>query len=107
MLSEQFLTANGLKVQTLTVGSNGAIKRAARAGLGVSFLSRDAVTLEIGGGQLAVIPVKDGPPPRHWQVMRSSVGPVRPIVEEFVGFALAAETIEALRSGQLGEPPAP
>src|SRR4051812_11214718 len=39
-LNEQFLADRGLDPATLTLGSNGAIKQAARAGLGVSLLSR-------------------------------------------------------------------
>ncbi len=100
-VNEEFLSAHGLqRVQALTVGSNGAIRRAARAGLGVSFVSRDAVALELETGQLGVIAVKHGPPPRRWQLMRSSVGPVRPVVDEFVEFALADPTVEALRGDE-------
>ena len=36
-----------LEPQTLTLGSNGAIKQAARAGLGIAFISRAAVALEL------------------------------------------------------------
>jgi LysR family transcriptional regulator, low CO2-responsive transcriptional regulator len=99
-VNEEFLSIHGLKVQALTVGSNGAIKRAARAGLGISFISRDAVAVELEAGLLGVIPVKHGPPPRKWQVMRSSVGPVRPIVEEFIAFAIAPPTMESLQAQQ-------
>jgi len=106
-VNEQFLAANGLKVQALTVGSNGAIKRAAHAGLGISFVSRDAVALELEAGQLGVIQVKQGPAPRMWKLMRSSVGPVRPIVEEFIEFVLAAPTIESLQESQPGSAPTP
>lgn len=103
-VNEEFLSVHGLNsVRALTVGSNGAIRRAARAGLGISFMSRDAVALELENGQLGTIAIKHGPLPRKWQLMRSSVGPVRPIVEEFVEFVLAPSTIEALRAV---EPPA-
>jgi LysR family transcriptional regulator, low CO2-responsive transcriptional regulator len=100
-VNEKFLAANGLEAEALTVGSNGAIKRAAHAGLGVSFVSRDAVALEVDAGILGVIGVRRGPAPRRWQVMRSSVGPVRPVVEEFLEFVLTAETIESLQSANL------
>jgi DNA-binding transcriptional LysR family regulator len=49
-LGEQFLRERGLSPNTLTLGSNGAIKQAARAGLGVSLLSRAAVEPELAAG---------------------------------------------------------
>ena len=96
-VNEEFLSMHGLKnARALTVGSNGAIRRAARAGLGISFVSRDAVSLELETGQLGVIALDHGPAPRQWQVMRSSTGPVRPVVDEFIEFALAPATLEAV-----------
>ena len=56
-MNEEFLAGAGIAVETLTLGSNGAIKQAARAGLGVSFVSRDAVANELDAGLLGVIPV--------------------------------------------------
>lgn len=104
-VNEQFLSAHGLKhVRALTLGSNGAIRRAARAGLGISYVSRDAVTLELEMGQLGVIAAEHGPTARQWQVMHSSVGPLRPIVDEFLRFVLAAPTIESLRRDQEKSP---
>jgi DNA-binding transcriptional LysR family regulator len=87
--NEEYLSATGLTVPTLTVGSNGAIKQAARAGLGVSFVSRDAVAAELGAGLLRVILVEGWLEPRDWHVMRSSVGPRRPVVDDFLEFVLA------------------
>jgi DNA-binding transcriptional LysR family regulator len=40
LLCEQYLAERNLTPVTLTLGSNGAIKQAARVGLGVSLLSR-------------------------------------------------------------------
>jgi LysR family transcriptional regulator, low CO2-responsive transcriptional regulator len=51
-LNEQFLAEHGVEGPTLTLGSNGAIKQAARAGLGVSLLSRAAVAAELEAGLL-------------------------------------------------------
>ncbi|MCW3066515.1 MAG: transcriptional regulator, LysR family, partial [Solirubrobacterales bacterium] len=98
--NEQFLLTSGLDVPTLTVGSNGAIKQAARAGLGVSFVSRDAVAAELDAGLLAAIPVDPGPPPRQWHVMRSRVGPPRAVLEDFVAFV--RETAAARAAGRSG-----
>ncbi len=96
-LNEQFLVDRGLEpgTHTLTLGSNGAIKQAARAGLGVSLLSRAAVEAELASGRLAEIRLKDGPATRRWFVLRSAVGPDRPTVDSFVAFARS-------KSGQSG-----
>jgi DNA-binding transcriptional LysR family regulator len=85
-LNEHFLIERGLAPQTLTLGSNGAIKQAARAGLGVSLLSRAAVEAELEAGWLGEIRLKDGPPARPWFVLRSAVGPTRATVDLFVAF---------------------
>lgn len=85
-VNEGFLASAGLSVATLTVGSNGAIKQAVRSGLGVSFVSRDAVAAELEAGTLATISVEPAPSSRGWHVMRSRVGPARPVLQEFLGF---------------------
>jgi DNA-binding transcriptional LysR family regulator len=89
-LNEQFLADRGLDPTTLTLGSNGAIKQAARAGLGVSLLSRVAVEPELASGWLGELVLTDGPPSRPWFLLRSRVGPVRPPVELFVSFVRRA-----------------
>jgi len=89
--NEEFLSAFGLEAETLTVGSNGAIRQAARLGLGISFLSRDAVASDLDAGLLSVIPVEPAPAPRDWHVMRANVGPERPLLDEFIDF-VAAQT---------------
>jgi LysR family transcriptional regulator, low CO2-responsive transcriptional regulator len=89
-LNEQFLAERELEPVTLTLGSNGAIKQAARAGLGISLLSRAAVEFELASGRLGEIRLKDGPGSRSWFVLRSDVGAVRPQVEEFIAFARTA-----------------
>ena len=89
ILNEQFLAARGLTPSSLTLGSNGAIKQAARAGLGISLLSRATVEAELHAGLLAELALRDGPPKRSWYLLRSAVGPLRPAVAEFVSFVVA------------------
>jgi DNA-binding transcriptional LysR family regulator len=96
-VNEEFLAAAALDAPTLTVGSNGAIKQAARAGLGISFVSLDAVAAEVDAGLLGTIDVRPGPGARQWHVIRSHVGPSRPIVDEFVAFVRRAA------AGEVGE----
>jgi LysR family transcriptional regulator, low CO2-responsive transcriptional regulator len=85
-LGEQFLVERGLEPETLTLGSNGAIKQAVIAGLGVSLLSRAAVAAELDLGLLAEIPLTDGPAVRPWFMLHSAIGPVRGPVESFLAF---------------------
>jgi LysR family transcriptional regulator, low CO2-responsive transcriptional regulator len=88
--NEEFLMAHDLHGETLTVGSNGAIRQAARLGLGISFLSADAVASDLEAGVLGVIAVEPSPAPRAWHVMRAAVGPARPLVDDFLAFVSAA-----------------
>ncbi len=89
-MNEQFLADHELAPQTLTLGSNGAIKQAARAGLGISLLSRAAVEGELASGRLAELALTERPPPRPWFMLRSPLGPARPAVEAFAEFARAS-----------------
>lgn len=89
-LNEGFLNERGLAPRTLTLGSNGAIKQAARAGIGISLLSRAAVETELHSGLLAQLPLRDGPTSRPWFVLRSAIGPPRPPVTMFTNFLRAA-----------------
>lgn len=88
-LNEQFLAERGLRPATLTLGSNGAIKQAARSGLGISLLSRAAAQAELESGLLGELHLRDGPGKRSWYLLRSAVGPTRPSVESFVAFVRA------------------
>jgi DNA-binding transcriptional LysR family regulator len=86
-LNEQFLDERGMAPRTLTLASNGAIRQAARAGLGVSLVSREAVEGELASGRLGEIRLEDAPPRRIWFVVHSAVGPARPAVRSFLAFA--------------------
>lgn len=96
VVNEEFLAASSLEPQTLTLGSNGAIKQAARAGLGIAFISRAAVALELDNGLLAALPVRHRPASRRWYAMCSTVGPRRTAVERFMTFAASPTAREAL-----------
>jgi DNA-binding transcriptional LysR family regulator len=89
-LVEQYLAERDVSPVTLTLGSNGAIKQAARVGLGISLLSRAAVQVELAAGFLGELVLEDPPPPRPWFVLHSGVGPVRAPVAAFVSFVRTA-----------------
>ena len=83
----EFLADHELRPQTLTLGSNGAIKEAVRLGLGVSLQSRVAVEHELQSGSLRELAVRGGLPQRQWYALHSATVPPRPAVEQFLQFA--------------------
>jgi DNA-binding transcriptional LysR family regulator len=95
-LCEEFLASRGIEPNVLTLGSNGAIKQAARAGLGVALQSRAAVELELELGLLGTISPRGGLPRRRWHVVRSAVGPVREDAEAFMAFCESPAARQAL-----------
>jgi LysR family transcriptional regulator, low CO2-responsive transcriptional regulator len=85
-MTEEFLARHELTPRMLTMGSNGAIKQAARAGLGVSLQSRAATALELGSGLLDTISLREPLPKRQWFALWPSAGPLREPVREFLDF---------------------
>ena len=95
-LCEEFLASRGIEPNVLTLGSNGAIKQAARAGLGVALQSRAAVELELSLGLLGTISPRGGLPQRRWHVVRSAVGPVREDTQALMAFCTSPAARRAL-----------
>ena len=95
-LVEEFLAGRGIEPTLLTLGSNGAIKQAARAGLGLALHPRAAVELELELGLLGTISPRGGLPERRWHIVRSAVGPVREDVQAFMAFCSSPAARHAL-----------
>ena len=95
-MTERFLSNHGLDPPVLTLGSNGAIKQGARAGLGLALQSRLATELELELGLLVALDVAVTLPERHWYLLRARRGPLRPPVEEFLAFVRGPEGHEAI-----------
>ena len=85
-LLAEFFTEHDLRPQTLTLGSNGAIKEAVRLGLGVSLQSRVAVEQDLAAGTLAELKVRGGLPEREWYSLHSATVPPRPAVQLFLEY---------------------
>lgn len=92
----EYLAAREIEPTVLTLGSNGAIKQAARTGLGVALQSAAAVELELELGRLATISPRGGLPGRRWHVVRSAVGPVREPTQAFMDFCGSVAARRAL-----------
>ena len=95
-LCEVYLDSHQLQPPLLTLGSNGAIKNAARMGLGIALQSREAVALELELGLLATISPRGGLPKRSWYVVRSTVGPSSQPAEAFTEFVRSSAAADAL-----------
>ena len=98
-MTEEFLAGHDLHPPIRTLGSNGAIKQAARAGLGVSLQSRLATHLELELGLLGTVRLDVPLPRRQWYVIRPAHGPMRPAVEQFLGFVRSGEAKAAVERG--------
>jgi DNA-binding transcriptional LysR family regulator len=100
-MAEEFLAANDLHPEILTLGSNGAIKHSARACLGISLQSRLAADLELELGLLATIRTSAALPVRGWFLLQPTRGPVRPSVQQFAEFAAGKEARHAVEQARL------
>ncbi len=73
---------------SLTLGSNGAIRKSVEVGLGISVLSRDAVTGQLERGALVEWTVPPFPVDRPWHVVTRADRPVPATTELFVAHLL-------------------
>ncbi len=64
--TDAYLAGLDLAPKTLTLGSNGAVRESAVAGLGVTLISRDAVARELAEGTLIELDAPQTPLRRHW-----------------------------------------
>jgi DNA-binding transcriptional LysR family regulator len=67
--AEELLDELGIDPPTLTLGSNGAIRESVQVGLGITLISRDAVTRELDEGTLEEWRCTDLPRQRAWHVV--------------------------------------
>jgi DNA-binding transcriptional LysR family regulator len=70
----------------MELGSNGAIKHAVEAGLGVAVLSRHAIELERRDGGLLVVDMAGFPILRPWSIVHVRRQRLPVAVEEFATF---------------------
>jgi DNA-binding transcriptional LysR family regulator len=68
--TEEFWNNHDLQVaSTMTLGSNGAVKQATAAGLGITLISTHAVAMELASGALHQLPVVGTPLRRSWYAL--------------------------------------
>ncbi len=108
-LVEERLRALGVEITpALELGGVEAIKNAVAAGLGVSFVSRHALELEVRLGILAAIPVRGLNLQRPFYCLRHSRRYASPALEAFLAFVReAGQAIRRMPPAPSGSPPPP
>ncbi len=86
---ERFFAGHGIEVRVgMTLESNETIKQAVMAGMGLSFISRHTVGLELSVGELAVVHAPGLPVVRAWNVVRLAAKRPSPAAHAFEAFVL-------------------
>ena len=87
---EGFFADHGLVLRVgLELSSNEAIKQAVVAGLGISFISRHTLGLELKSGRLVILNVDGTPVMRRWNIVRHQSKQLTPALGAFWAFILA------------------
>lgn len=95
--TEEFLRDHGIEpASALTIGSNGAIREAAVAGLGLTLTSIHAVGHDLAEGRLARLVVRDTPLDRPWHVLYAEDRTLPPAAAAFLDLVRSPEAQQAL-----------
>jgi DNA-binding transcriptional LysR family regulator len=87
---QQFFDDRGLSCKVgMEMASNETIKQAVMAGMGVAFISRNTIDLELQTGRLVVLDVRGTPVIRQWHVAHLSKKRLSPTALAFKKFVLA------------------
>ncbi len=93
ILMQRFLdrVGEGREYRTMTIESNETIKQSAIAGLGLAFISGQAVSAELASGRLVNIEFDGLPIVRHWFLIRRSGQDLPPVARSFADFLVGLE----------------
>lgn len=95
--TEEFFNETGIEPRSfMTLGSNGAVKQAASAGLGVTLISTHAVAKELAGGILSRLQIEGTPLKRHWNVLFRSANDHSPATQAFLELLRTPTTEDAV-----------
>ena len=98
--AERYLAEQGISPRAvLTLGSNGAVKRGALLGLGLTLISTYAVARELREGSLVRVPAPGTPLHRPWYSLVPRDVPPRPAVQRFLAFLHSREARAAIEQG--------
>nr|P52595.1 RecName: Full=HTH-type transcriptional regulator CbbR; AltName: Full=RuBisCO operon transcriptional regulator [Rhodospirillum rubrum]AAB27779.1 LysR-type transcriptional activator [Rhodospirillum rubrum] len=91
ILMEKLMTDHGvLPHRMIEMSSNETIKQAVMAGMGISLLSRNTMSLELSVGRLVILDVEGLPIQRDWYVVIREGKHLAPVAEAMVAFLKAA-----------------
>jgi DNA-binding transcriptional LysR family regulator len=86
---ERFFSEAGISPSHLIeLGNNETVKQAVMAGLGITFISAHAVSLECEVGRLVKLPVTGTPVVRRWFVVHRAEKTLLPVAENFRAFLI-------------------
>ncbi len=86
---QAYFQQRGLAVRIgMEMASNETIKQAVMAGMGLSFISRHTIDLELATGRLVALDVRGMPVVRHWHLAHLSKKRLSPIAQEFKRYVL-------------------
>lgn len=93
ILMQRFLdrVGEGREYKTMVLESNETIKQAAMVGLGVAFISGQAVSAELEAGRLVKIEFPGLPIVRHWFLIRRAGRELPPVERAFAKFLIGLE----------------
>ena len=87
---ESYFGEHGVEISDgMELASNETIKQAVMAGMGISFISRHTVGLELRTGRLALLRVQGLPVMRQWYVVHLASKRLSPAAAAFKAFVLA------------------
>jgi DNA-binding transcriptional LysR family regulator len=87
---EQFFEERGVAIKVgMEMASNETIKRAVMAGMGVAFISRHTIDLELQTRRLVILQVRGTPVVREWHVAHLAKKRLSPTAAAFKAFVLS------------------
>ncbi len=93
ILMQRFLdgVGEGRAYKTMVIESNETIKQSAIAGLGLAFISAQAVSAELESGRLVKLEFEGLPIVRHWFLIRRAGRALPPVEKAFAEFLIKLE----------------
>jgi len=93
ILMQRFLdrVGEGMEYKTMTIDSSETIKQSAMAGLGLAFISGQAVSAELESGRLVNIEFSGLPIVRHWFLISRAGRDLPPVARAFADFLIGLE----------------
>ena len=85
----------GIAPAVRSVGSNGAVRACARAALGISLVSQDAIAEDLAAGQLSIIPSPATPLARNLHLIVAAEHALSKAASRFVAHALEMRVFSA------------